>query len=227
MNALTLIAAAVSTDALLRSWSRPLSLWRVWCSGQSASPARAWGTGNRRCGYLATCHRCFGRWHAETTPKTVNVAFHGGERRLPSHSCFPPRNTASIARGLFTGCSGPSLLSMKLHQHRFCVSGPQAFGSDPGHGSRETCHARSVSRRSGFADRGSSLARPCDRLRAGGEAWCFSPPRERDLPLVGERSLGWSLCSRERGGRRAIPLVLRNATPGDHYLAGAVASKFV
>ena len=36
-----------------------------------------------------------------------------------------------------------------------------------------------------------------DRLRAGGKAPCFSPQLESgDLPLVGERSLGWSFPAR-------------------------------
>jgi len=59
-------------------------------------------------------------------------------------ACFLQRNAASIARGLFTRCAGPSLLSMKLHQHQYPRSGLQASGSDPGHGARRPCRCISV-----------------------------------------------------------------------------------
>jgi hypothetical protein len=142
-------------------------------------------------------------------------------------TCFLQRNAASIARGLFTRCARPSLLSMKLHQHQFPVSDLQASGSYPGHGARESHHARPASRRGGFADRGSAPRRPCDGFCAGGKAPRFSPTRERDLPLVGERSPSWSCYSREPGACGAIPLVTKDAISGDHYPAGAGAFSFV
>jgi hypothetical protein len=138
-------------------------------------------------------------------------------------ACFLQRNPAFIARGLFTRCAGPSLLPMNLHQHQFSVSGPQAWGGGSGHGARETCHARPASRRGGLAVGDSPLPRPCDGLRASGRAPCLSPSRERDLPLLGERSHGSCVSSRERGAPPAIPIVTDDAISADHYPAGGGA----
>lgn len=160
--------------------------------------------------------------------RTVDATFHVGKRRPASRALVSCSETLHPSRA---DCSlaapGLVLCPMKLHQHQFPVSGLQASGSDPAHGAREIHHACPASRRGGFADRGAAPRRPCDGLCAGGKAPRFSPLREWGLPLVGERSLGWSCYSREPGASRAIPLVTKHAISGDHYPAGAGAFSFV
>ena len=135
----------------------------------------------------------------------------GACQATPASACFLLRNSACIARGLFARAAEPTLPAMKLHQHQFA---------------RETCHERPASRRDCSADRSSRLRCTRDRLRAGRKARCSPAPRERQLSLVGERSLGWSSPGNEPGRCRGIPLVLRNAIPGDHYRESPGASRF-